>query len=72
MTEPLDIPCIIRLLRNCERPVSHDALMQDAASALQRMEIAIKAFLREYDKAEADDTHTMRLGELAQIMREAL
>jgi hypothetical protein len=41
--------------------------MDDAATAMRRMEIAIKAFL-----AACDDGQTMRLDELAKLMREAI
>jgi len=71
MTEPLDIPCIIRLLRDAHRPLDLAALMDDAAMAMTRMEIAIKAFLREYDAA-CNEGHTMRLDELAKMMQEAI
>lgn len=66
------IQTIIHLLRDSDRPAECVKLMDDAAMALTRMEIAIKAFLREYNEACVNDTHTMRLGELADMMREAL
>ncbi len=71
MTENLDIPCIIRLLRDCDRPLEVSALMEDAASAMIRMEIAIQAFLRQH-RAACNEGHTMRLDELAKLMQEAL
>ena len=71
MNECLDIHCIIRLLRDCHRPLDLVALMDDAASAMTRMEIAIKAFLGEY-KAACEEDKTMHLGELAKIMQEAI
>lgn len=71
MSECLDVPCIIRLLKDCDRPLEVSALMDDAACAMRRMEIAIKAFLRQH-KAACDDGQTMRLDELAKMMQEAI
>lgn len=42
MTEPLDVPCIIRLLRDCHRPIDLAALMDDAASALEKYHTALE------------------------------
>ena len=71
MNECLDVPCIIRLLKDCDRPLEVSALMDDAARAMRRMEIAIGAFLRQHKEA-CDDGQTMRLDELAKLMREAI
>lgn len=66
-----NIQIIIHLLRDSDRPAECVKLMDDAAMALTRMEIAVKAFLREY-QAACDEGHTMRLDQLAKMMQEAL
>lgn len=43
MENDLDIPGIIRLLRDCDRPLNLSALMDDAAMALERMYNALRA-----------------------------
>ncbi len=42
MNDPLDVPCIIHLLRNCHRPLDLVALMDDAAAALEKYHTALE------------------------------
>lgn len=42
MSESLDVPCIIRLLRDCHRPLDLVALMDDAANALEKYHTALE------------------------------